>query len=75
MIGCPVRNLFRHWLPVHRRQAAAALNVLINTKNMADTRRAAAYNEEANRMLAGYGALADSIYKDISKDLQLAEEA
>ncbi|WP_329885809.1 cyclodeaminase/cyclohydrolase family protein [Pseudoramibacter faecis] len=53
---------------------AAALNVLINTRNMADTRRAAAYNEEANRMLAGYGALADSIYKDISKDLQSAEE-
>lgn len=53
---------------------AAALNVLINTRSMADIRRAAAYNEEANRMLAGYGALADSIYKDISKDLQSAEE-
>jgi formiminotetrahydrofolate cyclodeaminase len=53
---------------------AAALNVLINTRSMADTRRAAAYNEEANRMLAGYGALADSVYKAISKDLQSAEE-
>ncbi len=53
---------------------AAALNVLINTKSMTDARRAAAYNEEANRMLAGYGALANSIYKDISEDLQSAKE-
>ncbi|WP_455129313.1 cyclodeaminase/cyclohydrolase family protein [Pseudoramibacter alactolyticus] len=53
---------------------AAALNVFINTKSMADTRRAAAYNEEANRLLAGYGALADRIYKEVRQGLQPAEE-
>jgi formiminotetrahydrofolate cyclodeaminase len=45
--------------------AGASLNVFINTEGMADRAYAARVNDEADRMLAEYGSLADAVYDGV----------
>lgn len=45
---------------------AAALNVKINTKSMADRDTALELNGEADRLLALYGRTAEKIYQNIT---------
>ena len=49
---------------------SAALNVYINTKSMADADKAAEFNEQADTMLAEYGAKADGIYASVAEGLR-----
>ena len=45
---------------------AAVLNVLINTKGMADREAAGRLNSEALSLLAEYGGTAEEIYENIT---------
>ncbi len=45
----------------------ASLNVFINTKSMANEKKAAAYNEEAQNMLGEYIPIARGIFDDVAQ--------
>ena len=48
---------------------AAALNVRINTKSMADRAAADKMNAETDKLLAKYGKMAEEIYENVSRRL------